>query len=153
MERPDYGTPTTTPTRPEAAHKRSRTTASKISCIPFVYADSCLPSAHNDVQPETGGPEYLSTGYRGFESLLLRFLAGQHFSTLRLRLRFSAPQLPPFQPRPASRQEPLPAAIPFYARGEATEGLAEVLRGGGAAVLTSGARRAQRAEMLTGSKK
>jgi hypothetical protein len=33
-------------------------------------------------------------------------------------------------------QEPLRAAIPFYARGEATIGLAEVLRGGGAAVLS-----------------
>jgi hypothetical protein len=61
-ERRTYSTPTATPTRPEAAHERSRTTATKIHCIPFVYAGSRLPPAHNGVQSGTTGPEYLSNG-------------------------------------------------------------------------------------------
>jgi hypothetical protein len=68
-------TPITTPTQPEAAHERSHTTASKISRILFVCAGFCDPTACNGVRSGTSRPEYLSTGYRGFESLLLRFRA------------------------------------------------------------------------------
>src|ERR671916_285848 len=61
-ERRTYSTPTATPTRPEAAHKRSRTTASKIHSNPFVYAGSRLPPARVDAQSGTTGLEYLSNG-------------------------------------------------------------------------------------------
>src|SRR5215213_5295134 len=65
-------TPIATPTQPEATHNLSHTTASKISSILFVCAGFCDPTACNGAQPETSRPEYLLTGYRGFESLLLR---------------------------------------------------------------------------------
>src|SRR5215213_913726 len=55
------------------------------------------------------------------------------------------------EPCPAAHDEPLPAAVAFYVRGEATRRLAEVLRsrraerGGG---LTSEGQRPERAEVL-----
>ena len=55
---------------PTITHNRER-----ISSIPFVYAGCYHPTASNNARQETSAPEYLSTGYRGFESLLLRFSA------------------------------------------------------------------------------
>jgi hypothetical protein len=48
------------------------TMASKNRHIPSLYAGFSPPTTRNDMLPETSLAEYLLTGYRGFESLLLR---------------------------------------------------------------------------------
>lgn len=73
------GTPTITPTQPETNRERPYTTASETCYIPFIRAGFCLPTTCNGARAETSYLEYLSTGCRGFESLL-RSLTGQHFS-------------------------------------------------------------------------
>ncbi len=80
------------------------------------------------------------TSQRGIEGSNPSSSAAWHFSkSARSGLggpRLSAGQLFLSLPRPAAHDEPLPAALGSYALGEATEGFAEVLRGGAAAGLT-----------------